>query len=396
MTLLTITFAVFAALLVAVSLRSVIQGVRLHRFFERSLRKSVSNFTPFASVIVPCRGREPGLEENLEALFSQEYPNYEVVFVTGDERDGSVPVIRGFLERGNARLVFAGEARCESQKVTNLRAAVAAVAEESEAFVFVDSDARPSERWLRSLVAELADADIGASTGYRWFISKKRNFASELRACWNASVASRLGEDADRNFVWGGSAAMLRKRFEELDIADRWKGALSDDYQMMRAVRDAGHGVAFVPGAMCASVGDCTLREMVEFTTRQMKITRIYAPHLWISGLVGAALFNLVILSGLVMLFVGPWFSASIATAALALVWGCSVGKAFIRLRAVMLTMPDFADELRKQMLPQTTLWVLSPAVFLFNCVAALFSREIMWRGIRYRVSSPERTEIIG
>lgn len=393
---LTIIFAVFASFLVVVSLGSVIEGIRLHRFFERSLRKELPRFTPFASVIVPCRGAESGLKENLEALFAQNYPNHEVIFVTGGEADGSVPVIRGFLDRPHTKLVFAGEAKGESQKVRNLRIAVEAVASESEVFVFVDSDARPSEMWLRSLVAALADESVGVATGYRWFISKKGNFASELRASWNASIASRLGENSKKNFVWGGSAAILRKRFEEFGIADRWKGALSDDYQMMRAVREAGRLIEFVPAAMCASVDDCTFWEMLEFTTRQMKITRVYAGHLWIAGLVGAFLFNLVMLTSAAMLLMGPDVGRWTAIVALSLVWGCSVGKAYVRLRAVSLAMPAFRGDLERQTLPQVTLWIFSPAVFLYNCVAALVSREIVWRGIRYRLTSSDHTEIIG
>lgn len=390
-----IVFALFVALLVWVSCRSVTSGIRYHRFFSRSLSKTLSDFTPFASVIVPCRGDEPGLRENLHAVFSQNYPHFEVVFVTGDATDASVPVIREFLSRPGTKLVFAGEAEGESQKVANLRAAVGQVSPESEVFAFVDSDARPGAAWLRSLVAELEHEDVGVSTGYRWFISQRRNFASELRACWNASVASRLGEDAANNFCWGGSTAIMRKRFEELRVSEVWRGSLSDDYQMMRTVRHAGLSIVFVPAAMCASVGDCSFRELMEFTTRQMKITRAYAPHLWISGLLGSFLFNLVVVWALILAVTGSGVAWLLAVSALSLIWGFSVGKAYVRLRAIGMAMPDFRPELKRQTLSQVSLWVLSPAVFLWNCLAALVSREIVWRGIRYRISSPERTEIV-
>lgn len=396
MIVMTAIFAVFAAVLVWSSFGSVRSGVRYYRFFRSSLTKGVSHFSPFASVIVPCRGIEHGLRENLEALFDQNYPDYEVVFVTDSESDPCVPVIREFLSRRNTKLVISGPADGESQKVWNLRAAVAAVSERSEVFAFVDSDARVSRAWLGALVSELSAPSVGAATGYRWFISPGKKIVSELRACWNASVASRLGEDASGNFCWGGSTAILRDRFDELGILEKWKGTLSDDYALMRAVNGAGLGIAFVPSAMCASVDDCTFGEMLEFTTRQMKITRVYAPALWLSGLIGSALFNLVMVSGVALVLAGPQFSRIIAASALSLVWGFSVGKAFIRLRAVALAMPDFANELRAQTLSQIFLWALSPSVFLYNCLAALVSRDITWRGIRYRLSSPERTEILG
>lgn len=395
MTTVTIIFAVLGAVLVWSSFGSVRGGIRFHRFFKSSLVKAASGFTPFATAIVPCRGVESGLRENLEALFHQTYPAFEVVFATDSEQDPSVSVIREFLTRPNTKLVVAGAADGESQKVRNLRAAIDAASDSSEVFVFMDSDARPSHEWLRSLVSELTDPSVGVSTGYRWFVSPKKGLASELRACWNASVASRLGEDSSRNFCWGGSMAILRERFEGLSISERWKGALSDDYAVMRAVRGEGLGIAFVPSAMCASVDDCTFREMLEFTTRQMKITRVYAPRLWLSGLVGAALFNLVIVSGVMLILFGSEFAGIMAVSTLSLVWGFSVGKAYIRLRAVEIAMPDFKRELRAQTLWQVTLWTVSPAVFLYNCLAALASRDIEWRGIRYRLLSPEVTEIV-
>lgn len=390
----TVFFAIFALLLVVTSFQSVTGGIRFYNYFKNSLSDRPGRRTPFASVIVPCRGVDEGLELNLRALMDQEYPGFEVIFVTGDAADPCVKVVSGFLGNRDSRLVFAGTASGESQKVANLRAASAEISPRSEVLVFMDSDARPTGRWLSSLVDGLGDGGIGVSTGYRWFLSPKGGFASELRACWNASVASRLGADPSKNFCWGGSTAIMRKTFEDLDIAGVWRGTLSDDYALMRAVRKAGLGIAFVPGAMVASVDDCTMGELLEFTTRQMKITRVYAPHLWISGLIGAFLFNLVLVWGSALLIFGDGADKAFAAVGLSLVWGLSVGKAFIRLRAMGLALPEWEGQLRAQTLSQATLWVLTPAVFLYNCAAAAVSREIVWRGVRYRMVSAERTEM--
>lgn len=391
----TFVFAIFALLLVVTSFQSVTGGIRFHRFFSRPLGGRRREASPSVSVIVPCRGVDEGLEQNLEALFGQDYPDFEVVFVTGDEADPCVSVLSKFVGRKSARTVFAGRAEGESQKVRNLRIASREISDKTEVLVFMDSDARPGPGWLSGLVDALADEGVAASTGYRWFISPKRSFASELRACWNASVASRLGEDVHSNFCWGGSTAITREKFEELRIAEVWQGTLSDDYAMMRAIRKAGFGIAFVPRAMTATVEDCTMGELIEFTTRQMKITRVYAPHLWISGLIGSFLFNLVLVWGVALLFFGDGFAKAVSAVSLSLVWGFSVGKAYIRLRAMMLAMADRTDELRLQTVSQTTLWVVTPAIFLFNCLAAAFSRDIVWRGTRYRLVSAEKTDVL-
>ena len=117
----------------------------------------------------------------------------------------------------------------------------------SEAFVFIDSDSRPPKEWLRHLVAPLEDPSIGAATGYRWFISRNETFASEMRNMWNASIASALGPNRKTNFCWGGATAIRREVFERLDIREKWRGTLSDDFTLTRAIKDEGLEIHFVP-----------------------------------------------------------------------------------------------------------------------------------------------------
>jgi hypothetical protein len=128
-----------------------------------------------------------------------------------------------------------------------------------------------------------------------------------------------------------------------------------------------------------------------------MKITRVYAAHLWKRSFIGAALFNLVWVWGLFNLVFyaanSPTFWFSLVTLALIAVF--SAGKAWLRLKAVRLILTDYERELKKQFGTQITLWIFTPALFFYNCLCALLSREIVWRGIGYRLVSPTETEII-
>jgi cellulose synthase/poly-beta-1,6-N-acetylglucosamine synthase-like glycosyltransferase len=271
------------------------------------------------------------------------------------------------------------------------------VSQESEVFVFVDSDARPAENWLRDLIAPLRDEKIGAATGYRWFISKKFGLVSEMRSAWNASIASALGANQKSNFCWGGSTAIRRETFEKLRMREKWRGTLSDDFAVTRAMKDADLAICFVPQALTASIESCTFRELLEFTTRQMKITRVYAPHLWKQSFTGAFLFNLVFVWGMLIIILNPantvsfWF----ALISIILISAFSTGKAWLRLKAVKLVLRDYEKDLKKQFWTQNTLWIFSPALFLYNCICALLSRRILWRGIAYELKSPQETVII-
>lgn len=398
-----ITFYLFAVLLVWLSFRSLTGGIAYLRYVRSELAKPQSSYTPFATVIVPCKGIDQGLEENLRALVDQEYPDYEVIFVVDSNQDPAVPVIEQVRTRSSSdrlltrtRLVVAEKATTSSQKVENLREAVLHADPRSQAFVFTDSDARSGTNWLRSLIAPLKTDCVGAATGYRWFIAPNPTLGSELRSSWNASIATALGPNTKSNFCWGGSMAIRRDTFERLDIRERWQGTLSDDFALTHAVKEAGLDVIFVPQALTASVENCTFGETLEFTTRQMKITRVYAQPLWLLSMFGSSLFCGVMIAALLIAILSQrnGIAVSVAIVTLVLVSAFSIGKSWLRLNAVRLILTEYERELRQQRLSQNTLWLVTPAIFLFNSIAA-FSRRMRWRGITYELKSHRETVII-
>ena len=398
----SIVYYIFAALLIYFSYRSFRGGVDYLNYFKSELAKRRSDFTPMATLICPCKGMDDDLGENLAALFEQDYPGFEIVFVVDDEIDPALKVIEEVSRKGaeNAKktqIVVALQATECSQKVENLREAVLHADPRSEVYVFVDSDARPSKGWLRSLAAPLEDERVGVSTGYRWFISKTPTFASELRNIWNASIASQLGPNTKGNFCWGGSMAMRRDTFERLEIREKWRGTLSDDFTVMRAMHAGRLPIVFVPQALTPSVDDCTFREMLEFTTRQMKITRVYASRFWLMSFFGSGLFCVVMLwsVGIAIFSRQNDLSVWAAIATLASVTASGISKSYLRLKAVRLVLDRYDAELKKQTLPQATLWLLSPFIFLINSLMAPISRRTTWRGIKYEMLSPTETRVL-
>jgi hypothetical protein len=71
-------------------------------------------------------------------------------------------------------------------------------------------------------------------------------------------------------------------------------------------------------------------------------------------------------------------------------------GKAWIRLESVKLVLKGYESELNRQFIPQILLWIISPILFLYNNVLAMFSRKIVWRGIEYKLESAQKTVIGG
>ncbi|HYN25632.1 MAG TPA: hypothetical protein VES69_11385, partial [Pyrinomonadaceae bacterium] len=82
-----LVFYFFAAIVIWLGILSVRSGKRFAEYLRLDTARPLPDFTPFVSVIAPTRGLDQGLHENLTALFQQEYPAYEIVFVTDSAGD---------------------------------------------------------------------------------------------------------------------------------------------------------------------------------------------------------------------------------------------------------------------------------------------------------------------
>jgi len=387
-----------AAVSIYLGFQSLRSGFRYVDYVKEETSKVLPDFYPFVSVIAPCRGLESGLKENLSVLLTQDYPDYEVLFVFDRDDDPAVNVLNQ-LDRGDVciKRIIAGPACDSGQKVHNQRVAVEKIDLRSEVLVFVDTDARPGRQWLRQLVAPLVDQKVGASSGYRWFVPKRGGISSRLRSVWNASIASALGKDEQKNFCWGGSTAIRRSVFDDLNIRDRWQGSVSDDFTVTRVIKEAKLPIHFTPNCLVASVGDCGVSELFEFTTRQMKITRVYAPHLWKPLLIGSALFTIVFFGGIILLIPRVILGLPYLVLSLVLLFVFALGsiKAFIRWRVIGIPLREYRADLRRDLLAHIFLWPVASFIYLVNAVVAGFSRRISWRGITYELKSPNEAVII-
>ena len=397
-----LVFYFFAAIVIWLGILSLRGGIRFAQYVRREAVRPLPEFTPFASVIAPCRGLDQGLRENVTALCNQSYPAYEIIFVTDKVEDSSLSVIEQVKScdgssKGSVRVIVAGEATDSGQKVHNLRVAAEEIAPHSEVLVFVDSDACPHKNWLRLLVAPLHDERLGAATGYRWFIPVTGGFASHLCSVWNASIASALGEQRDKNFCWGGSTAIRRKTFEKLQIRHRWSGTVSDDFTMTRVLREANLPIYFVPTCLVPSLEDCSFRELLEFTTRQLKITRVYAPHLWKSVLLGSLLFSFVFFGGIALVVARALLGMTFVwpLALLCIIFALGTAKATVRWRTVSILLAEYRAEMSSGLPAHLLFWPLASVLYLYNALAAAFSRRIKWRGITYELKSPNEAVII-
>jgi hypothetical protein len=394
-------FYVLVALLVAQGVFSLLEGIQFRSFVRRSIRESAGGpFKPRTMIVAPCKGVHCGLEENVRALFALDYPNYEIVFTIAQSEDPSRPIIERLLNEYpavRARIVVAGRSGRRGEKVNNLLAALQCASPETEAHVFVDLDARVAPDWLESLVAPLVDPRVGASTGYRWYVPDRGSFWSALLSAWNGSVATTLG-DHGRNFAWGGSTAILRETFDRIGVRERWEGVVSDDYALTSAVEDAGLRVRFEPKCLVpSSEEDVTLRSLIEFTTRQVIITRVYRPAVWWTGLISHLLFNAGFFGGMAFVVIRASSGGVVVSpiVALAVIYALGSIKGWLRIESAAEALSDKGPAIRRLWWMFCVLWPLVSMLFLYNFVRSAMTRRISWRGVSYEMKSSSETTVI-
>ena len=388
-----------------------------------SLRRRPGDYRPRAAVIVPVKGIDADFDLNVAAFLAQDYPSYRLIFAVASTDDPAharlTPIITASRGGPSVRkseaaarrsgstddgvmLVVAGYSNARGEKVQNLLRGLAEVGPETEVLVFADIDARPNGEWLLTLVAPLADPAVTVSTGFRWYLPGP-GFTSRLRAAWDTTVATMLGDHGE-NFAWGGSTAIRATDFRRLRIAEHyWAGTVSDDYALTRAVREAHGKIRFEPRCLVASREDSSFGDFFGWATRQVLLTRVYNARLWGMGLVSYLLYAAPFLLGLALVVwprvLAPAFSPATARAGviatLALIVALGMAKAATRTVVARELFPEERESLARYASCYWQLSVLVPWIMLANFLVSAFTRRIEWRGTVYDLRSRGEVRIV-
>jgi ceramide glucosyltransferase len=367
-------------------------------YVRRRLHTDPGFYSPKTAVLCPCRGMESALERNLVALTEFDYQNYEIFFLIASASDPAYNVVKRVVgsSRAKAHLVITAKPDGCGEKVNNLRMGVAQLDPEFEVLTFVDSDGRPGKNWLHRMVAPLSDSRIGATTTMRWLIPNRSNLATALLAAWNAPIVTMLSEKG-KNFCWGGGTAIRRSVFDQSGVVEEWQHSVSDDYSMTRALERANRSIVFLPECFVPSFVETDFTGLMEFTNRQVLITRVYAQKIW--GLAaGTHLLYCLSLALGTFLTLGDFFATRPAFQLGALTF-LPVLLAMIRgaLRAagVSEALPAYRSQIAGQAWIYVLLTVFIPFMYLVNFATSLVTRKIRWRGVTYELIAPEQTRIL-
>ncbi len=327
------------------------------------------------SILKPLHGLDEGLEKNLRSFFSQDYPNFEILFAVRSATDAAVDLVERLRDEYCAvptRLIITGEPPYANAKVFSLDLMTRAAA--SDLIVMSDSDIRVDSQMLKTIAAEFRHPNLGVATcPYRAVAG--RSLWSQLEAAgmntefWGGALVARIVEGM--RFAVGPTIAARKSALERIGGFDVLKDYLAEDFVMGARAAEAGMGVILSSYVVEHRIGSEALRPNFSHRMRWARSTRRSRP----AGYVGQVFTNPLPLALLLVGLQPAWWPAFAVVIAVRAAAAHAVASTALHGRVNWLLLP-------LQDLLGFAFWV-----------AGFFGNEISWRGRRYRLLSDGRFE---
>jgi hypothetical protein len=256
------------------------------------------------NLVVPCQGSNSYLEENLRAFANQDYPRYVATFVTNTQEDEANAVI-ATVARGNphVRHLVAGLSRTCANKVYAEIVAVESD-QQSDVFLFGDSDMRPETDWIREMVRPFLDPRVSITTSHRWIDPDARGLASSLYTilCGFSCVGLASPFLA---LLWGGAFGISRTAYADMGVMNLWSTTASDDIALSNRMAERHVRPWYVPrGVSTSRESYHSLGAMMKWYNRQSLAAKLHHFHVWLAGLAIETLVSLAWGGSVVLLVV--------------------------------------------------------------------------------------------
>jgi len=292
----TVTSTIYCLMVIVAAVRF---GMR-----KRREEGSAATFLPALSVLKPLHGMESGLERNLESFFEQDYPEFELLFCARHESDEGLQLAQRVGARYpgvEARYMTCGEPtpKFHNAKVYSLEKLDSAA--KHQLFITSDADVRVTKDYLRRMVQNLKDPQIGlASCVYLGTADKgaKAGFCSQLDAVGKSVEMTSGVLVADMlegtKFALGVSMAVRKESFRRAGGFEELGQFYADDFVLGNRLAAQGVGVRMATHVIRLMVQDTPFRLSFRNQLRWMQSTRRSRPlgHLG-SGLTFAMPFGL-------------------------------------------------------------------------------------------------------
>ncbi len=251
------------------------------KFFLEKGKSSTSEPQP-VSILIPLAGADLKAYENYARFCRQDYrAAYQLVFGVRLATDTAIPVVQKLIAdfpECDIELVVNAEVIGANLKVSNLRNIFERA--KYEHLIIIDSDIRVGEDYLRSVVAPLAERQVGMVTClYR--AGEAPDFGALMEALglteFAAGVlAARLLEGV--KFALGSTMATTKSILLLVGGFEALKDYLADDFMLGNLIAGAGYEVRVADYIVETSMSPVGFVGMLKHQLRWGRSTRISRP----------------------------------------------------------------------------------------------------------------------
>jgi ceramide glucosyltransferase len=336
------------------------------------LRRAVPSLlvAPPLSVLKPLRGADEDLHDNLCSLLRQDYPgDWELVLGVTDRDDPALPVARRVQqEHPEHRIVVivGSPGSAMNPKVANLLGIAAAA--RHELWLVSDSNVRARPDYLRAMVAELAQPEVGLVAN---IVAGEhpRSIGATFEALQLGGFIAGSVCAADMLLghvcVIGKSMLMRRTDLARIGGLRAFADVLGEDYAMGQAFHRAGMKVTISSHVVHTTLGEWSLESFALRHLRWAQMRRWIAPGAFVAEPLMSPTPWLLALGCLG----GSWLAVG------GLVWTLAIEAMGARaLHRGTLRLRDLA-------------WVpVKDMAMLMIWMLAWMRRSVSWRGNHYRI----------
>ncbi|MGP6239129.1 glycosyltransferase [Cuniculiplasma sp. SKW4] len=331
----------------------------LIRWWEKHEEVIDPSFNPKVHVIVPCKGIDLNMEDNLKSILSQSYKNFSLVAVVDSENDPSFDLLKKLhIDTLKTDMSYSG-----SGKVRAISTALKDIPDE-DIVILVDSDTMVSENWILYLINPLKKPSTGAVSTYPFYIPvDNKNFWGMVKKIWGY-LGINMMEFRPARFVWGGSVAFRRSLIGENDFK-LFSQAVSDDATITAICKRKNLAIEYSKKATPKVLVKEDKYSFMEWSNRQMAISLSYAKSAFHVG---------ILMYGLVIMYI-----IALIPLTLFVWWGFILG--YI---PYLFSIGVNVNRDRKHIARTVIITIIMPFIFILNMINGNKMSHIEWRGEKY------------
>jgi cellulose synthase/poly-beta-1,6-N-acetylglucosamine synthase-like glycosyltransferase len=358
---------------------------------------------PKTVVCLNLRGLDPFLKTALPALLNQDYPNYDVIIVVDHPDDPVYALAKEVIKASDKNNVKIGVLKNRKETCSLVNSSLIQTIQKNlndyEVVAMIDADAMPHKTWLRELIAPLLNKKIGAVTGQRWYFPPRANMGDLIRYIWNIPAVLQM---IFFRIPWGGSLAIRIDVLQKCKVLDYYEKALVQDVPLFNILKSHGYTIEFVPSVLMINRESVTLSSLVPWIQRQLLWAILYHSSWWkivmhgiLVTIVPLLLLTLIATSTLL----NETYIAVLASLTLIGYVGITLCQLLL-LEYLVRRIIKKRNEFTKWLTPLKIIAFI-PAMILTQLfypkalLFALFSRNIEWRGINYRIDAPLKVKML-